>query len=107
MVHHEKAGAARAQPSGAATDGSSVPEPVEEQEDEHIEEEEADYGFKMPENFDIPQDYIQLIVPKKSLGKMPCPIFSHFFAKWENRVEKQVGWDLWGFIVIYLVIYYF
>jgi hypothetical protein len=28
-----------------------------------------DTGFKMPENFDIPQDYIQQIVPKRTPGK--------------------------------------
>jgi hypothetical protein len=62
---------AHAQPSCDAAGGSSVTETVELDAGEAAE---ADYGFKMPENFDIPQDYIQLIVPKKSLGKMSLPI---------------------------------
>ena len=37
----------------------------------------ADNGFKMPENFDIPQDYIQQIVPKRSTGKMPPVVIGH------------------------------
>lgn len=31
----------------------------------------SDNEFKMPENFDIPQDYIQEIVPKKSISLQP------------------------------------
>jgi len=66
---------AYAQPSGDAAGGSSVTETVELDDGEAAE---ADYGFKMPENFDIPQDYIQLIVPKKSLGMMFLPILAIF-----------------------------
>ena len=43
---------------------------LEKTEQEEGEEFQEDQGFKMPENFDIPQDYIQLIVPKRSKGKM-------------------------------------
>jgi hypothetical protein len=36
----------------------------------------ADSGFKMPENFDIPQDYIQQIVPKRTPGKKSFGFFN-------------------------------
>jgi hypothetical protein len=59
--------------------GAEQPEEVKNDLDDTSDGGGQDYGFKMPENFDIPQDYIQQIVPKRSLGNINDVLLGHIF----------------------------